>query len=614
MAEEESNLATSPFIPLEPSKRQIRLLHVDPDPADLSAILEIVSLDDEPKYTALSYTWGTEMSTGAGIALNGGARRPITRNLQLALEHLCEGDKPLKIWIDALCINQKDLAEKSHQITLMKDIYSRAESTCIWLGPSADNSDEAMAVIGELYAEKNYLISDHDSLSEDKLEAINALQRRDWWSRIWVLQEVMLSPQPIVRCGNATLPFEAFVHLDDIRRGYVRTERRSLQTNGSRFLIQGNPFRHVLTDYAIDKPKARAGVTPLAEYASFVDQFSATDPRDKIYGLLGVATQADVQFLAPDYSKSVADIYARATARFIIQYQELLWLQINNDHKNPKYSLPSWCPDYSSDPDWPQRGYTPIALNSTDPFRASGSSCWGSTKVFISGIFPTASWSELHLRGLDFDVVEYVGPNPFMAPYTGHVLAERMANIKAVLAKWQRDGFPYSTLGLEQSEAFWRALMWDRDFDGNKVPSDYVRYFEAWLDRGDVDASYAAEKSGADMDEAELRRLFVKPFTDCCISRSHGRSFVVTKNGYIGLAPFKTRAGDKITVLQGGKVPFVLRQRIDAPEQVGDIAAGQAQSAQVRCEFVGEAFVLGIMEGQAVAQAREADVKVFALT
>lgn len=120
----------------------------------------------------------------------------------------------------------------------------------------------------------------------------------------------MLSPNPIVRCGNATVPFEAFVHLDDIRRGYIRPERRSLDNaqGRTRFLIQANPFRHILTDYPEDKPKVRAGIAPLAGYAHLCDQFNATNPRDKIYGLLGLAMPSDVHFLAPDYSQSVADV------------------------------------------------------------------------------------------------------------------------------------------------------------------------------------------------------------------------------------------------------------------------------------------------------------------
>lgn len=242
-------------------------------------------------------------------------------------------------------------------------------------------------------------------------------------------------------------------------------------------------------------------------------------------------------------------------------------------------------------------------------------------------MFPTPSWAELHLRGLDFDTVEYAGPNPFMEQYTGHILAERMENIRArnfqtrenvlvwekvVQEKWRRDGFPYGAM--DRYDFFWMALMWDRDWDEYKVTLGHRRYFDAWLGRADVDAAYAMENSTAGVDEVETRRTFVKPFTDCCISRCHGRSFVITKRGYIGVAPFKTQVGDKITVLQGGAVPFVLRERSGAPEAGSHDAAGKAGSTKVRCDFVGEAFVLGIMEGQAVAEAREEEVKTFVLT
>lgn len=212
MAEASSLPADSPFSPLDPSLKQIRLLRVNPDPSDLSAVLETVSLNDDPKYTALSYTWGTDYPVGAGITLRGPEhtkRLPITANLQAVLQHLCAGSAPgpaasggddgkqqspiLRLWVDALCINQADTAEKSHQITLMKDVYSKAEETCVWLGPADGDSDLAMETIGELYAARTYVLPDDDSLSEAQIQAINALMGREWWSRIWVVQGRLLS-------------------------------------------------------------------------------------------------------------------------------------------------------------------------------------------------------------------------------------------------------------------------------------------------------------------------------------------------------------------------------------------------------------------------------------
>ncbi|KAL8378035.1 hypothetical protein RB595_008636 [Gaeumannomyces hyphopodioides] len=614
----------APFSRLDPSRRQIRLLHLEPDPSDLRATLDVVSLDDGPRYTALSYVWGTDMcGADDGIALAGQpVRMPITRNLAAALRHLCDGAAAagggrVALWVDALCIDQQDTAEKSHQITLMRDVYAGAAATCVWLGPAADGSDLAMAAIGDLYERRVYALPD-GALSEAQVLAINALQSRGWWSRIWVLQEVMLSRNPIMTCGGATLPFDAFVHLDDVRRGYVRPERRFLGNSEAkdRLVIRANAFRSVLTDYPDDKPKVGAGVARLCDWAPFVDGFVATDQRDKIYGLLGLARPQEVRAMTPDYSQSVAQVYARAAALFIAQMQSLDTLQFDRDNANPAHELPSWCPDYSSDPTRPHRGY--VAAMSEGYRAGDGDApCWGGgvTRVPSS---PSPRWREIHLRGLQIDTVERVGPNPYMAPYTGHVLAERAENVAAraaqtranvvrweamAQAKWDGGGdgdggFPYGRLGMGRGEALWRTLMRDRRWDGSRVEAGFGRYFDVWLGRADCDEG----------ESEEARRSFVRPFTDCCIGRCHGRSFIVTEKGYIGTAPIKTRVGDKVVVLQGGAVPFIVREREDGSGEGSD-----GQPGDVPYEFVGEAFVLGIMEGQAVDEACPEDTRVFVL-
>ncbi|KAL8308875.1 hypothetical protein RB593_006944 [Gaeumannomyces tritici] len=657
----------APFTQLDPSRRQIRLLHLEPDPSDLRATLIVVSLDDGPQYTALSYVWGTELcDADDGITLAGQppSRVRVTRNLAVALRHLAAtttaGVVVVPLWVDALCIDQRDAAEKSHQITLMRDVYAGAVDTCVWLGPAAEDSDVAMAAVGDLHERRVYALPD-GALSEAQVAAINALQGREWWSRIWVLQgecvcvfvvppsslcvcvqellkkiihpsqEVMLSRNPIMTCGGATLPFDAFVHLDDVRRGYVRPERRYLGNSeaGDRLAIRGNAFRAVLTDYPDDKPKVAAGAVPLCEWTPSVDTFAATDQRDKIYGLLWLARPQDVSAVAPDYSQSVAQVYARAAALFVAQTQSLLWLQFDRDNVNPVHELPSWCPDYSSDPAWPRRGY--VAATG-EGYRAGGAvdaPCWGGASVPSSpspslSPSPPPSWREMRLRGLHVDTVERVGPNPYMAPYAGHVLAERAANVAAraaqtranvlrweamAAAKWDsssssgngEEGFPYGRLGMGRGEALWRTLMRDRGWHRARVEAGFGRYFDVWLGR----AEYA--EGGRRSEEA--RRDFVRPFTDCCISRCHGRSFIVTEKGYIGTAPFKTRVGDKVVALQGGAVPFIIReQEVDFVQGSG----GQPEDAQY--EFVGEAFVLGIMEGQAIDEACPEDTRVFVLS
>ena len=129
-------------------RRNIRLLDLDPSCAEddkpLQGTLRIVSLDANPAYEALSYTWGFDKDNPSCEMLCSGITIPITKNCYDALHNLTKILKLQTIWIDAICINQNDNSEKSHQISLMRDIYGKAKRVLIWLGDKTDGSDEAI--------------------------------------------------------------------------------------------------------------------------------------------------------------------------------------------------------------------------------------------------------------------------------------------------------------------------------------------------------------------------------------------------------------------------------------------------------------------------------------
>lgn len=109
-------------------------------------------------YAVLSYTWG-DMQKKASINLDG-HQFPVTTNLEAALRQMRKrAQPPIKQeythhesywWIDAVCINQEDLAERNHQAAIMRRIYKSASSVQVWLGAAADQSDMAMTVISQL--------------------------------------------------------------------------------------------------------------------------------------------------------------------------------------------------------------------------------------------------------------------------------------------------------------------------------------------------------------------------------------------------------------------------------------------------------------------------------
>ncbi|KAH8706896.1 heterokaryon incompatibility protein-domain-containing protein, partial [Phaeosphaeriaceae sp. PMI808] len=112
----------------------IRLLDLHPGGPDddLQCTLRIVDLHSQPKYEALSYVWG-DFNVLAPLTVNDTIVN-VTKNLNTALRRLRFPSDVRCLWADALCINQKDVAEKQQQIGLMRDIYASATGVTMWLG------------------------------------------------------------------------------------------------------------------------------------------------------------------------------------------------------------------------------------------------------------------------------------------------------------------------------------------------------------------------------------------------------------------------------------------------------------------------------------------------
>ncbi|KAK8183560.1 heterokaryon incompatibility protein-domain-containing protein, partial [Phyllosticta capitalensis] len=115
-------------------KTQFRVLKIHPGAtgAPLEADLVHASLTDAPQYQALSYTRGSP-EPPFYMSCNGVEMR-ITKSLHDALCNARKEGETLTIWADAVCINQKDVAEKSVQVALMREIYARANGLFIWIG------------------------------------------------------------------------------------------------------------------------------------------------------------------------------------------------------------------------------------------------------------------------------------------------------------------------------------------------------------------------------------------------------------------------------------------------------------------------------------------------
>lgn len=188
---------------LDTGNRQIRLLTLKPkdvQDATLDCTLEIASLDDEPDYSALSYVWGDPKITKT-IRVNGCAI-PVTANLEAALKRIRDKGSDWakgRLWVDAVCTNQSDIAERNAQVAMMCDIYQHARKVIVWLGETGadgrttENVARAMSIISswrglnynELAQSIEHFKTHQPDQHERNARSLAALLRADYWTRTW---------------------------------------------------------------------------------------------------------------------------------------------------------------------------------------------------------------------------------------------------------------------------------------------------------------------------------------------------------------------------------------------------------------------------------------------
>ena len=163
--------------------------------------LQTVSLDDSPVFEALSYVWG-DASIRRKVRLQS-YNFEVTASLEVALRHLRHEHSERIMWIDAICINQYNDAEKSEQVKKMHFIYACTSHLVVWVGEASEDSDLGMKTLRQIGEElKDGPLWEADlanvSLVQDLPEAIeefdpkpwvalNRLFRRPWFERVWVL-------------------------------------------------------------------------------------------------------------------------------------------------------------------------------------------------------------------------------------------------------------------------------------------------------------------------------------------------------------------------------------------------------------------------------------------
>lgn len=290
-------------------RRQLRLLRLSKasSPNDpLHGRLVTADLAHHPEYEALSYTWadmsGDSTKCKSIYLGDGWDIFPIAANCEAALKRLRRNNWDRIIWVDAICIDQADTDERTHQVGMMQYIYATAESVIIYLGDAPVEQDD-----------------------------FATLARRAYFRRIWVIQEVAAARRATVIYGAYEMEWSEF-------------RQKSLRRNpniSSESLKSFQWFTHV--GYP-----SFPGLGRLYEMLRVTSHCEASDSRDKIYAILGLFPGADLEGLSADYRLSTHEVFAGMTAYLLKDgdvSQELILLTVATQKK--RNGLPSWAVDWS---------------------------------------------------------------------------------------------------------------------------------------------------------------------------------------------------------------------------------------------------------------------------
>lgn len=360
-----------PYQSLSKTDHEIRLLKILPDSGSgfvECELLPAVSLATvHNQYLALSYCAGSAKNTKP-IKVNG-VNSNVFANLHHALtiaRHYWETHAELPeflLWVDQICINQFDIAERSHQVGFMRDIYHNAKTTLICLSNSERNGDGLrwLAELKDIVAQRT--INDFDRFTTDcnmgfakGMTGFFDIATSSWWERAWVFQEFMVSRHATFLYGRYAMPHDDLSELASAICSFIdcisvaRLLKNRLPTLkespyvGQQMLNSAENIGRMLT-----ARREEHNTNDLERLLIYTRHCKASDERDRIYSVLGLASPG--YGIMPDYSpeNDIMKLLVETT-RSIIVFEDSLSVLSNlewfRESKNESAQLPSWVIDW----------------------------------------------------------------------------------------------------------------------------------------------------------------------------------------------------------------------------------------------------------------------------
>ncbi|KAE8454442.1 hypothetical protein EG329_000064 [Mollisiaceae sp. DMI_Dod_QoI] len=584
----------------------------------------------------------------------------VRSHLYVALQRFRQVKKRTIMWIDALCIDQDDDFERSAQVAQMHKLYTQAHMVNIWLGDGSSAEASPKCCFG--FLRKLLDLQNLDSLlGKIANEESNILKKANhvinlmcnkWFSRRWIIQELALARNVKVVYGTQEMPWPDFADAIAI---FIKNEERIRPQLSNMFnntassvpeLALGEVVKNLGANALVDfinnlfrrneNGDVQHRIMTLESLVSTLLAFEAKNPRDTIYAVMSLAkdtpnlsveTNANAaplqldERLKPAYQNCLLDVYTDFIDYCIDKSNSLDILlrhwapsEESERHKTPLSKgqlrnllaqlekktemLPTWTPliQKSSYGTPTQRiqgrlngdSFVGISIRSSQR-NYSATLNLKPKKKFGRSPEDTSKGAKkytgiLFVKGLQIGTIKETTPRAAQG-----MLFKECFDLAGFDSKWWQDRQQWAEDVPRIPEAFWRTIVADRGPDGANPPSWYYRAFCECLNNlrstGDLrpddviglpNASSLAKSFLERVKDVVWERLFVQTQLD-------GGKEKLT----YGLAPKDTKQGDMVCVLFGCSVPVVLRQQDSGNEKY--------------FHMIGECFVYGMMDGEAVA-------------
>ncbi|KAF2464484.1 HET-domain-containing protein [Lindgomyces ingoldianus] len=645
--------ASHPIYQYQPLPRDdcIRLLVLLPgsyDEPKLSCRLLSVPLEEAPSFEALSYVWGTPVNTAVIDCCRG--YLPIRANLETALRQLRHRAETRWLWVDALCINQEDDSERGNQVRMMGLIYFQATRVVIWLGLDDTQYEEdgvfvqvpASGVFETISKTAQRIFEDierFDVIKSMPVVTLDDLGRYDitkwkhlssfirlrpWFHRGWVIQEIGLAGDSLLVCGSVELGFWDYI----IFVRWLVTQGRLLCT----FFCIDVSHQELAAEYW---QSVRMHPEYLEHPSDFLSVLAGargvqcTDERDYVYAFLGhpsafqtkpgdadpyldyKANYTKPTIVQPNYAKAAEEVYMEVAQKLIHHMGNLdVLCYVNHTQETFNDKYPTWFPRWNL-----TFAKSCLGLSGDHYYSASMDSV---------PTFSFQSSGSLNLKGHYIDVIDWV-----------NLIPEGFGG--ALYSSLVPDGSPPPVQDqLTSLWNMWKYRAWQKymsrtsqrltpasfaHLQDNRNRSDFLYTLTAGLINRES-AENNSEQFHANVAAFERRVASASESKNTLTQPSHtsdmagnatrflfdleihaeGRVFFSTMAGRIGLGHLLTKVGDECWIIAGAATPFLLR-----PSGGGC----KGQSTEVGYKMIGEAYLHGVMRGEAFKKEDLVDVVIY---